>query len=62
MAAPVKSEDEHRQEECSHVLKFIDAATAKMLHEEGQRDYKYQCVKCNRILKNLNGVLLGNSF
>lgn len=57
MATPVKSEREYQQDRCSHVLKAVDPEIAKYLHENGQRDYKYQCVKCGRFLKNLNGVL-----
>jgi hypothetical protein len=61
MGMPVKTEAEHRQDRCPHLLKTIDADTQQALREFGERDYKYQCVKCGRFLKNLNGVLLGNT-
>lgn len=57
MAMPVKSEHEHRQDRCSHVLEPISEADKKDLHTEGERDYKYRCIKCGKYLKQLSGTL-----
>lgn len=58
MGTAVRCEAELRQDQCSHRLVIMSDADKARLAERGQRDYKYQCVKCGRCLKNLNGVLL----
>lgn len=58
MAMPVKTEAEHRQDQCLHLLKPISDEGKRQLHEDGKRDYEYECVLCGRPLKNLNGTLL----
>lgn len=57
MGLAVKSEGEHRQDRCLHLLERISEDDRKDLHEDGKQDYKYRCVKCGRYLRRLNGVL-----
>lgn len=56
MGLAVKCEAEYRQDECMHVLEPISDKDRVNLHTDGERDYKYHCVKCGRCLKNLNGI------
>ena len=58
MALAVRCEAELRQDRCLHVLEGISEEDRQCLHTDGERDYKYHCVKCGAWLKNANGVLL----
>lgn len=58
MALPVKTEHEHRQDKCLHLLKILDDKTRRLAHTDGERDFKYECVRCGKLLKIRNGVLM----
>ena len=54
----LKRQNEHRQDRCLHLLEPIDAKIARV-HENGQRECRYRCVKCGRHLKNKVGTQIG---
>lgn len=58
MAMPVITEAEHRQFACLHLLEHISEDDIKRMHVDGERDYKFRCVKCGKFLKNINGVVI----
>lgn len=47
---PVISEGEHRQFRCLHTLEQLDPAK--------EHGFKYRCLKCDKYMKRLNGIIV----